>query len=370
MNALDRRLIDRVSGAREMLFADAALGFVAALMVLAQAILIARIAARGFDGAGVGDVTPELVALAARYCEPLGRPSGGSRSLGRRAAAGRPVDAAPRSSSSARLRATGGARRRRGARVAAAAVGGVDALEAYFARYLPQVVLAVLVPVAVLVCRRDRPRLGAIDAADAAARAAVHVADRPLHASARARALAGAAPARRPTSSTSSAACRRCARSTAARPRPTDRAGQRRVPPQRRWARCGSRSSPGRCSSWRRRSASRSSPSRSACGSSTATSSFQAGADGPAARAGAVPAAAEPRRAVPRERRRPRGRRSAARAARRRKRAATCGHRARPPSPADVPIRLRERLASPTRLATSPSSTASISSSSRARRLR
>ena len=38
---------------------------------------------------------------------------------------------------------------------------GVDGLEAYFARYLPQVVLAIVVPVAVLgLRRRDRPDLG------------------------------------------------------------------------------------------------------------------------------------------------------------------------------------------------------------------
>ena len=35
--------------------------------------------------------------------------------------------------------------------MATAAVQGVDALETYFARYLPQLVLAVLVPLAVLV---------------------------------------------------------------------------------------------------------------------------------------------------------------------------------------------------------------------------
>ena len=42
------------------------------------------------------------------------------------------------------------------AEVATAAVAGVDALETMFARYLPQLVLAVVVPVAVLVARRRR----------------------------------------------------------------------------------------------------------------------------------------------------------------------------------------------------------------------
>ena len=66
--------------------------------------------------------------------------------------------------------------------MATLAVGGVDALETAFARYLPQLVLATVVPVAVLALvasidlalRRDH-------AAHAPARARVHVVDRPLH---------------------------------------------------------------------------------------------------------------------------------------------------------------------------------------------
>ena len=64
--------------------------------------------------------------------------------------------------------------------IAAAAVQGVEALEAYFARYLPQVVLASIVPFAVAGVGGDgRPRVGARDGAHAAARAGLHVADRP-----------------------------------------------------------------------------------------------------------------------------------------------------------------------------------------------
>ncbi len=47
------------------------------------------------------------------------------------------------------------------AEVATVAVGGLDALETAYARYLPQMVLAVVVPVAVLaLAGRDRPGLG------------------------------------------------------------------------------------------------------------------------------------------------------------------------------------------------------------------
>ena len=46
--------------------------------------------------------------------------------------------------------------------IAAAGVQGVDGLEAYFGRYLPQVVLACVVPLAVLGwVGGDRPHLGA-----------------------------------------------------------------------------------------------------------------------------------------------------------------------------------------------------------------
>ena len=97
-------------------------------------------------------------------------------------------------------------------------------------------------------------------AADAAARAGLHVADRALHrAAARASAgrrcalLAHALPRRRPRPAD---AARLQPRRGAGR---ADRRGQRALPARRRWARCASRSSRARCWSSRRRSASRSS---------------------------------------------------------------------------------------------------------------
>ncbi len=73
------------------------------------------------------------------------------------------------------------------AEVATAAVSGVDALEATFARYLPQVVLAVVVPVAVLVLVASIDLLAAgVMLRDAAARPGLHVARRALHGASRA----------------------------------------------------------------------------------------------------------------------------------------------------------------------------------------
>ena len=149
MGFLDPRLVRRSRAVRPLLVFDAVLGVAVGLLVLAQAVLLARVAARAFDGASLADVAWPLVLLAAVVVarsggawafEVVGRRAAGdvisqlrlelveSRLLGRPAA----LDGA------------------QSAEVATAAVSGVDALETTFARYLPQVVLAIVVPIAVL----------------------------------------------------------------------------------------------------------------------------------------------------------------------------------------------------------------------------
>ena len=134
---------------RIALVADAALGVVAALLVLAQAVLLARVAARGFDGASLAAVALPLVLI---VVVALARAATvwGFEVVGRRAA----TDVLSRlrldvveQRLSGQPSALDGAE---SAEVATAAVAGVDALEVTFARYLPQAVLAVVVPVAVL----------------------------------------------------------------------------------------------------------------------------------------------------------------------------------------------------------------------------
>jgi thiol reductant ABC exporter CydD subunit len=146
---LDRRLLRRARAARVALAVDATLGVVAALLVLAQAVLLARVAARAFGGASLDEVAVPLsllvVVVAARAASAWG-----FEVVGRRAATDvlsqLRLDVVER-----RLRdrpaALDGAE---SAEVATAAVAGVDALETTFSRYLPQVVLAVVVPVAVI----------------------------------------------------------------------------------------------------------------------------------------------------------------------------------------------------------------------------
>jgi thiol reductant ABC exporter CydD subunit len=146
---LDPRLARRARAVRGLLAADAALGVAAALLVLAQAVLLARVAARGFQGQGLAELTvPLLLLVAVAACR--GAAIWGFEAMGRRAAASAlselRLDLVER-----RLRhrpaALDGAE---SAEVATVAVGGVDALETTFARYLPQVVLATVVPIAVL----------------------------------------------------------------------------------------------------------------------------------------------------------------------------------------------------------------------------
>jgi ATP-binding cassette, subfamily C, bacterial CydD len=149
VGALDPRLVHRARAVRALLATDAALGLVAALLVLAQAVLIAHIAARGFVGAPLAELALPITLLAAAV---VGRAAAawGFEAVGRRTATDvlsqLRVDLVQR-----RLRdrptALDGTE---SAEVATVAVAGVDALETTFSRYLPQVVLATVIPLAVI----------------------------------------------------------------------------------------------------------------------------------------------------------------------------------------------------------------------------
>ena len=149
MRALDPRLLRRARPARVALIADIGLGALAAVALLAQAVLFAEIVSRAFDGAGSAGVGGFILALVAVVC---GRAvlAGAFESTGRWAGA-RVMSDLRLALVRGRLRdsplAADGAE---AGEVATAAVQGVDSLEAYFARYVPQLVLAAIVPVIVL----------------------------------------------------------------------------------------------------------------------------------------------------------------------------------------------------------------------------
>jgi ATP-binding cassette, subfamily C, bacterial CydD len=149
VRALDRRLLRRARPVRRLLTLDVGLGLAAAILVLLQATLLARVVAQAFAGASLRDVSRDLVLLALAFAG-RGLLAWGFEVAGRRAA----------SSVLSELRLALVERRLRdqplaldgveAGEVATSAVQGVDGLEAYFARYLPQVVLASVVPLAVL----------------------------------------------------------------------------------------------------------------------------------------------------------------------------------------------------------------------------
>ncbi len=149
MRVLDQRLVRRARPVRLLLGVDAALGALSAVLVLLQATLLARVVAHAFFGASPRTVSADLVLLALAFAG-RGALAWGFEVAGRRAA----------SSVLSELRLALVERRLRdqptaldgveAGEVAASVVQGGDSLEAYFARFLPQVVLALLVPLAVL----------------------------------------------------------------------------------------------------------------------------------------------------------------------------------------------------------------------------
>jgi thiol reductant ABC exporter CydD subunit len=149
MRALDPRLLERARPARLLLGIDVGIGLATALLVLLQATLFARIVARAFHGAALRDVSTDIVLLALVFVL-RGAFAWGFEVAGRRAASA-VLSELRLALAERRLRAQPAALDgAEGGEIAAASVQGVDGLEAYFARYLPQVVLTCVVPIFVL----------------------------------------------------------------------------------------------------------------------------------------------------------------------------------------------------------------------------
>ncbi|MCX4485911.1 thiol reductant ABC exporter subunit CydD [Streptomyces anulatus] len=150
MKPIDPRLLHYARATRLFLAAVVALGLVGALLVIAQAMLIAEIVVGGFEGGlTVTALRTPLLLLAAV-------------ALGRALVAWLTELAAHRASAAVKSELRGRLLERaarlgpdwltgqRTGSLVALATRGIDALDDYFARYLPQLGLAVAVPVAVL----------------------------------------------------------------------------------------------------------------------------------------------------------------------------------------------------------------------------
>jgi len=149
---VDPRLLRYARAARRQLVTTVVLGIVATAAILAQASLLAHALATAARGQAVaaalwGTLAALLGVVAVRVAVTYGgevcalRAAATVKSQLRRALAGRAVGLGP---------AWSGGPGGQGAEVAALATRGLDGLDPYFARYLPQLVLAVAVPVAVL----------------------------------------------------------------------------------------------------------------------------------------------------------------------------------------------------------------------------
>jgi ATP-binding cassette subfamily C protein CydD len=144
MKPLDPRLLRYARATRAYLAATVVLGVAHAALLIAQAVLLAgAITAVFLHGAGVPDVLPLIAVIAGRAGVAWLQEVAAARS----AAA---VKSQLRGRLLAHLAALGPGRQRPAGEVAALAGNGLDALDAYFARYLPQLVLAVLVPALLL----------------------------------------------------------------------------------------------------------------------------------------------------------------------------------------------------------------------------
>ena len=150
MKAVDPRLLRHAHAARGYLVFTVGLGLAVTGLVLAQAGLLAHALATAARGTGAAALGPTLIVLlvvvAARALA-----AGGGETVALRAAA--KVKAQLRARLTAHTLRLGPAwlGGQRPGEIATLATKGLDALDPYFARYLPQLVLAVAVPVAVLV---------------------------------------------------------------------------------------------------------------------------------------------------------------------------------------------------------------------------
>ncbi|MEY9870768.1 ATP-binding cassette subfamily C protein CydCD [Streptacidiphilus sp. MAP12-33] len=150
MKPVDPRLLRYARATRIFLLASVTLGALGAGLVIAQALLVAQIVVGCFQhGEGLGRLAGPLAALAA---VSLGRGAvaWATEAVAHRASA--KVKSQLREQLLERAAALGPGRlaQQRSGELVTLATRGVDALDDYFARYVPQLALSVIVPIAVL----------------------------------------------------------------------------------------------------------------------------------------------------------------------------------------------------------------------------
>ncbi|MFE5941071.1 thiol reductant ABC exporter subunit CydD [Streptomyces sp. NPDC056480] len=147
---IDPRLLRYARATRVFLIAVVALGLVGAALVIAQAMLVAEIVVGSFQqGRSVSALTTPLLLLAG-IAAARGLVSWLTELAAHRASAAVKSELRGRLLDRAAALGPGWLSGQKAGSLIALATRGVDALDDYFARYLPQLGLAVVVPVAVL----------------------------------------------------------------------------------------------------------------------------------------------------------------------------------------------------------------------------
>ncbi len=151
MRALDPRLLQYARSTRTFLYVSVALGVIRALLIIAQAWLLADVVSRAFIGReSLAQLDTQmallLVVVLARATVAWAAELAASRSSAR-------AKSQLRGALLERLPGLGleHSREQRTGEIAVLATRGIDALDGYFSLYLPQLLLAVIVPLAVIV---------------------------------------------------------------------------------------------------------------------------------------------------------------------------------------------------------------------------
>ncbi len=150
MRALDQRLLRYARATRTFLFVSVSLGVLSALLIVAQAWLLADVVSRAFLGGRSlaqlhTPLTLLLLVVIARAGVAWGAELAASRSSARAKSQlrGALLEHIP-------ALALDSSREQRTGELAILATRGIDALDGYFSLYLPQLFLAVIVPVVVI----------------------------------------------------------------------------------------------------------------------------------------------------------------------------------------------------------------------------
>lgn len=150
VNESGRRLLRATGPGRRLLIADSLLGLLSVGLLIAQATLLADVIASAFlDGAGIAEVRTELIALTL-LAFVRGTVVGSFEVAGRWGAIAVMSHLRERLAEKLLRDRPGGLAGEQRGELAAASVQGVDALETYFASYLPQLVIAAVGPLAIL----------------------------------------------------------------------------------------------------------------------------------------------------------------------------------------------------------------------------